>query len=135
MTIKRRETQWNALHRQSKLSDVKETIYLKQNFNEELSYYHQPKKKKKNTRGYQKVRRLMQWNQYFLSYANRFYREYKTTNVLLVVKVYVRYVLINHFIIKYILYGMVTRRSLFWVPWRSTTSLIFHVTLYIFNTH
>ena len=39
--------------------------------------------------------------------------------------------IINHFIIKYILYGMVTRRSLRWVPWRSTTSLFCHVTLYI----
>ena len=39
--------------------------------------------------------------------------------------------MINHFIIKYILYGMVTRRSLPWDPWRSTTSLFFHVTLYI----
>ena len=36
VTIKRRET-----HRQPKLSNVKET---KQNFNEELSYDHQPKK-------------------------------------------------------------------------------------------
>ena len=39
--------------------------------------------------------------------------------------------IINHFIIKYILYGMVTRRSLRWVLWRSTTSLFSHVTLYI----
>ena len=38
--------------------------------------------------------------------------------------------IIYHFIIKYILYGMVTRRSLRWVPWRSTTSLVSHVTLY-----
>ena len=37
----------------------------------------------------------------------------------------------NHFLIKYILYGMVTRRSLRWVPWRSTTSLFSHVILYI----
>ena len=36
----------------------------------------------------------------------------------------------NHFIVKYNLYGMVTRRSLHWVPWRSTTSLFFNVTLY-----
>ena len=39
--------------------------------------------------------------------------------------------IINHFIIKYILYGMVTRRSLRRVPWRSTTLLFSHVTLYI----
>ena len=35
-----------ASSKSSKLSDVKETIYLKQNFNEELSYDHQPKKRK-----------------------------------------------------------------------------------------
>ena len=39
--------------------------------------------------------------------------------------------IINHFISKYILYGMATRRSLRWFPWRSTTSLFSHVTLYI----
>ena len=38
--------------------------------------------------------------------------------------------IINHFIIENNLYGMVTRRSLRWVPWRSTTSLFFNVTLY-----
>ena len=36
----------------------------------------------------------------------------------------------NHFIINYILYGMVTRRSLRRVPWRSKTSLFFIVTFY-----
>ena len=44
------------------------------------------------TRGYQKVRRLMPWNQYFLSYAYKFSREYYTTNVLLVVKIWAIYV-------------------------------------------
>ena len=39
--------------------------------------------------------------------------------------------IINHFIIKYNLYGMVTRRSLRRVPWRSKTSLFSHVILYI----
>ena len=39
--------------------------------------------------------------------------------------------IINQFIIKYILYGMATRRSLCWVPWRSTKSLFCHVTRYI----
>ena len=38
--------------------------------------------------------------------------------------------IINHFIIENNLYGMVVRRSLRWVPWRSTTSLFFNVTLY-----
>ena len=33
--------------------------------------------------------------------------------------------IINHFIIKYKLHGMVTRRSLCWVPWSSTTSFFF----------
>ena len=37
--------------------------------------------------------------------------------------------IINNVIIKYILYGMVTRYSLRWVPLRSTTSLFSHVTL------
>ena len=37
--------------------------------------------------------------------------------------------IINHFIIKYNLYGMVTRRSLRRVPWRSTASLFSHVIL------
>ena len=40
------------------------------------------------TRGYQKVRRLMLWNQYLLSYAYKFSREYKTINVLSVVKIW-----------------------------------------------
>ena len=38
--------------------------------------------------------------------------------------------MINHFIIEKNLYGMVTRRSLRWVLWLSTTSLFFNVTLY-----
>ena len=38
--------------------------------------------------------------------------------------------IIIHFIIENNLYGMLTRRSLRWVPWRSTTSLFFNVTLY-----
>ena len=84
----------------------------------------------KFTRGYEKVRRLMQWNRNLLSYAYKFCREYKTTNVLSAVKIYVRYVEVNHFIIKYILYGR-SPGALCWVPWCSTTSLFFHVTLYI----
>ena len=51
----------------------------------------------------------------FLSYAPTFFKP----NMLL----------INHFIIKYKLQGMVTRRSRRWVPLRSTTSLFFNVTL------
>ena len=51
----------------------------------------------------------------------RFYRLWKYKQDTLI---------INHFIIKYILYGMVTRRSLRGVPWRSTTSLFFNFTLY-----
>ena len=39
--------------------------------------------------------------------------------------------IILQFIIENNLYGMVTRRSLRGVPWRSTTSLLFKVTLYI----
>ena len=80
----------------------------------------------RSTRGYQKVRRMMRWNQYLLNYAYKFCREYKTTYILSVVKT----LIINHFIIENNLYGMVTRRSLRWVPWRSTTSLFFNVTLY-----
>ena len=38
--------------------------------------------------------------------------------------------IIDHFVIKYILYSMVTRRSLRWYPWRTTTSLFFHVNLW-----
>ena len=44
-----------------------------------------------STRGYQKVCRLMQWHQYFLKYAYRFCREYKTTNLLSVVTIQARY--------------------------------------------
>ena len=40
------------------------------------------------TRGYQKVRRLMRLNQYLWSYAYKFCRGYKTTNVLSVVKIF-----------------------------------------------
>ena len=40
--------------------------------------------------------------------------------------------IINHFIIENNLYGIVTRLSLRLVPWRSTTSLFFSVTLYTF---
>ena len=36
----------------------------------------------------------------------------------------------NHFIIENNLYGMFTRRSLLWVPWRSTTSLFFNINIY-----
>ena len=40
--------------------------------------------------------------------------------------------IINHFIIENNLYGMVTRHSFRWVPWRSKTSLSFSFTLYTF---
>ena len=40
-----------------------------------------------STRCYQKLRGLMRWNQYFLRYAYKCCREYKTTNILLVVKI------------------------------------------------
>ena len=77
------------------------------------------------TRGYQKVRRLMRWNQYFDFLGNiikqMFYQLWKFELYTLI---------INHFITKNNLYGMVTRRSLRWVSWRSTTSLFFIVTLY-----
>ena len=43
--------------------------------------------------------------------------------------------IINHFIIKYILYGMVTRRSLRQVSWRSTTLLFLPFYSLYFNTH
>ena len=46
----------------------------------------------KITRGYQKVRRLMRWNQYLLSYVYKFSREYNTTNVLSVVNIWAIYV-------------------------------------------
>ena len=40
--------------------------------------------------------------------------------------------IINHFVIKFQLHGMVTRRSRRWVPWRSITSLYFlNATLYL----
>ena len=39
--------------------------------------------------------------------------------------------MINNFIIENNLYGMVTRRSLRWVQWRSTTFMFFNGTLYI----
>ena len=42
---------------------------------------------------YQKVGRLISWNQYLLGYAYKFCREYKTTNVvLIIVKFYAKYV-------------------------------------------
>ena len=55
-----------------------------------IRFYNAFLKKRRYTRSYQKVRRLMQSNKYFLSYAYRFCREYKTTNVLSVVKIYTR---------------------------------------------
>ena len=70
-----------------------------------------------STRGYNKVRRLMQWNK----------KKYQ----LWIFKLDT--LITNHFIIKYILYGMIIRRSLRWDPWRSTASLIFHVYFLYFN--
>ena len=76
------------------------------------------------TRG-QKVRRLMRWNQYFDFLGNiikqMFYQLWKFEPYTLI---------IQHFITKINFYGMITLRSLRWVPWRSTTSLFFIVTLY-----
>ena len=41
-----------------------------------------------NTKGYQKVRRLVRWNQYLLiNYDYKLSREYNTTNALSVVKI------------------------------------------------
>ena len=45
-----------------------------------------------DTKGYQKLRRLVRWYLYLLSYAYNFCKENKTTNVLLVVKIEVKYV-------------------------------------------
>ena len=39
-----------------------------------------------------KVRRLVRWNLYLLSYAYKFCRENNTTNVLLVVEIKLKYV-------------------------------------------
>mgnify|MGYP003691570199 CR=1 FL=1 len=38
--------------------------------------------------------------------------------------------MIDHFIMKYKLHGMVTRRTRRWLPLRSITSLFFNFTLY-----
>ena len=54
------------------------------------------------TRGYQKVRRLMQWNQYFLSYAYRFVGNLKQQMFYQLWKYKLETLIINHFIIKYI---------------------------------
>ena len=61
--------------------------------------------------GYQKICRLVQWKQYLLSYAYKFCREYKTTNVLLFVKFKQISFIIKDLIMEYKLHGMVTRRS------------------------
>ena len=66
-------------------------------------------------KGYQKVRRLVRCYLYLLSFAYNFYME-KTTNVLLVVKCKSNTLINNHFIIKFKVHGMVTRRSRRLVP-------------------
>ena len=76
------------------------------------------------TRGYQKVRRLMQWAMH-----TKFVENIKQQMFNQLWKFKLDTLTNHHFIIKYILYGMVTLRSLCWVPWRSTTSLFFHVAL------
>ena len=43
----------------------------------------------------------MRWNQYLLSYAYKFCREYKTTNILLDVKIQAKYVYDKSFLNKY----------------------------------
>ena len=73
--------------------------------------------------GHKIVRRLVLWNQQFLRYAYKFWKEYKTTNVHMYWKLSPN--TFNHSIIKYKLHGMVTRCSRRWVPWRSTTSVFF----------
>ena len=87
-----------------------------------------------HTRDYQNVRRLMQWNQFLLSDAYKFCSEYRPTNFYQLWKNKLNTLIINNFIIKYILYGMVTRRSLRWDPWRFTASLFSYVYSLYINT-
>ena len=65
------------------------------------------------TRGYQKfVDRCDEINS-FLSYAYKFCRKHKTTNIIFQLwTCKLDMLIIIHFIIKYNLYGMVTRRNL-----------------------
>ena len=105
-------------------------IFLKNCFHSFYSF----SKQMWHTRDYQKVRRLMQWNQFLLSDAYKFCREYKTTNFYQMWKNKLNTLIINKFIIKYILYGMVTRPSLRWDPWRFTASLFFYVYSLYINT-
>ena len=62
-------------------------VLIRAIFHEKEAIRSQEKGNCDNTRGYQKVRRLMRYNQYLLSYAYKFCRGYKTTNVLTVVKI------------------------------------------------
>ena len=71
--------------------------------------------------GHKIVRRLVLWNQQFLRYAYKFWKEYKTTNVHMYWKLNLN--TLHHFIMKYKLHGMVTRHSRRWIPWCSTTSV------------
>ena len=79
------------------------------------------------TRGYQKGLSLMQWNQYLLSYAvenikqKMFYQLWKLDKNTLI---------INHFIIKYILHGMVTRSIQRGVPGLFHSVIFLNVNLY-----
>ena len=69
-------------------------------------------------KGYQKVRRLVRCYLYLLSisFAYNFCMEKKPTNILLVVKCKSNTLINNHFIIKFKVHGMVTRRSRRLVP-------------------
>ena len=100
-------------------------IRLHQNcWSHRVPYIEQP-----STRGYQKVRRLMQWNQYFLSYAYRFCREYKKQLFYQLWKFKLDTLIINHFIIKYILYGHPAQSPLSSVTFHNV--IVFHVSLYV----
>ena len=80
-----------------------------------------------DTKGYQKLRRLVRWYLYLLSYAYNFCKENKTTMFYWLWKLKSNTLINNHFIIKYKVYGMVTRRNRRLIPWYSTTSLFFDV--------
>ena len=64
-----------------------------------------------DTKGYQKLRRLVRWYLYLLSYAYNFCKENKTTMFYWLWKLKSNTLINNHFIIKYKVYGMVTRRN------------------------
>ena len=78
-----------------------------------------------------KVRRLVRWKLYLLSFAYNFCREKKPKKCFFWLWQFKSNTLINnHFIIKYFKNGMVTLRSRRSVPWYSTTTLFFKVTFH-----